>query len=86
MRLVLRNGLSLALVGVLIGVALAAWAAQLLRGLLYDIRPGDPGTFIAVVLMLSAVAVLASFVPPGAPHEWIRCCSEGRVITPLGFS
>ena len=39
-KLVLRNGLSLSLTGVIIGVALAAWAAQLMRGLLYDIRPG----------------------------------------------
>jgi putative ABC transport system permease protein len=61
--LVLRNGLSLALTGVIIGVALAAWAAQLMRGLLYDIRPGDPATFIVVAVILSAVAVLASFVP-----------------------
>jgi ABC-type antimicrobial peptide transport system permease subunit len=61
--LVLRNGLSLALAGVLIGVALAAWAAQLMRGLLYDIRPRDPSTFIVVAILLSAVAVLASFVP-----------------------
>jgi putative ABC transport system permease protein len=63
MKLVLRNGLSLALSGVVIGVALAAWAAQLMRGLLYDIRPGDPSTFIVVALVLAAVAVLASFVP-----------------------
>ena len=62
-KLVLRNGLSLSLTGVIIGVALAAWAAQLMRGLLYDIRPGDPATFIVVALLLSAVAVLASFVP-----------------------
>ena len=62
-KLVLRNGLLLSLTGVIIGVALAAWAAQLMRGLLYDIRPGDPGTFIVVALLLSAVAVLASFVP-----------------------
>jgi predicted permease len=63
MTLVLRSGLTLALGGVVIGVALAAWAARLMRGLLYDIRPGDPSTFIVVALVLSAVAVLASFVP-----------------------
>ena len=61
--LVLRNGLSLALAGVLIGVALAAWAAQLMRGLLYDIRARDPSTFFVVAILLSAVAVLASFIP-----------------------
>ena len=62
-RLVLRSGLSLALVGVVIGVAAAAWASQLMRGLLHDVRPGDPLTFLAVGVLLSAVAALASFVP-----------------------
>ena len=62
-RLVLRNGLSLALLGVAIGVAGAAWASQLMRGLLHDVRPGDPLTFIAVGVILSAVAAVASFVP-----------------------
>jgi putative ABC transport system permease protein len=61
--LVLRSGLTLVLAGVIIGVTLAAWAARLMRGLLYDIRPDDPGTFVVVALVLSAVAVLASFVP-----------------------
>ena len=61
--LVLRNGLSLALAGVAIGVAIAAWASRLLGGLLHDVRPGDPATFAAVALLLSAVAVVASFVP-----------------------
>jgi putative ABC transport system permease protein len=62
-RLVLRNGLSLSLVGVVIGVAIAAWASQLMRGLLHDVRPSDPLTFIAVGALLSAVAAVASFVP-----------------------
>ena len=62
-RLILRSGLSLALVGVAIGVAIAAWAAQLMRGLLHGVRPGDPLTFLAVGILLAAVAALASLVP-----------------------
>ena len=61
--LVLRNGLSLALAGVAIGVVTAAWASRLLGGLLHDVRPGDPATFASVALLLSTVAVVASFVP-----------------------
>lgn len=61
--LVLRNGLSLSLVGVVIGVAIAAGASQLMRGLLHDVRPGDPLTFVAVGALLSTVAAVASFVP-----------------------
>ena len=62
-RLVLRNGLSLALGGVVIGLAVAAWASQLMRGLLHDVHPIDPATFAAVAVLLSAVAAMASFVP-----------------------
>jgi predicted permease len=62
-RLVLRSGLALALSGVAIGVAAAAWASQLMRGLLHDVQPGDPATIGAVAALLSGVAVLASFVP-----------------------
>lgn len=62
-QLVLRNGLTLALAGVLIGVVAAAGASQLMRGLLHDVRPADPVTFVAVAALLSAVAAIASFVP-----------------------
>ena len=62
-RLVLRNGLTLSLLGVVTGVATAAWASRLMRGLLHDVRPSDPLTFIAVGVLLSTVAAVASFVP-----------------------
>lgn len=62
-RLVLRSGLSLSLIGVAIGVAAALWAAQLMRGLLHDVRPSDPLTFVAVGVLLSVIAAVASFVP-----------------------
>jgi putative ABC transport system permease protein len=47
----------------LIGIWFAALAAQLMLGLLYNIRPRDPATFIVVAGLLLAVAALASFVP-----------------------
>jgi putative ABC transport system permease protein len=62
-RLVLRNGLSLSLLGVVIGVAAALWVSQLMRGLLHDVRPSDPMTFIGVGVLLSIIAAVASFVP-----------------------
>ena len=62
-RLVLRSGVTLALTGVVAGAAAAAWAAQAMRGLLHDVRPADPLTFAVVALLLTGVAVLASFVP-----------------------
>jgi len=35
----------------------------LLTGLLYDIRPGDPLTFVALTLVLVGVALLAVYIP-----------------------
>ncbi len=44
-------------------VATAASAAQLMRGLLHDVAPADPLTFVFTVGLLIGVAVLASFIP-----------------------
>ncbi len=62
-RLIMRQGLSLVLVGTAIGLV-GAWAAsRLLRGVLYGENTTDPTTFIVVPLVLLAVATLATFVP-----------------------
>ena len=63
LRLILKSGLSLALIGIGIGIAFALWTSRLMSGLLHDVRPGDPVTFTAVGLMLTAVALVASLVP-----------------------
>jgi predicted permease len=63
LRMVIGNGLVLALAGIGLGVAAAWWATGLMRGLLHDVTPGDPATFAAVALVLAAVATLASLVP-----------------------
>ena len=63
LRLVLRHGMGLALVGVAGGVAGAVALARLIAGLLYGVRPTDPRTLVTVSLLLLAVAALACFVP-----------------------
>ena len=63
LRLVLGSGLTLALTGVVVGAIAAAFATQLMRGLLHDVSPMDPLTFVVVAVVLSAVAVIASAVP-----------------------
>jgi predicted permease len=63
LRLVLREGMTLVGVGVLIGLVVAFAATRLLVGFLYGVSPTDPLAFIGIALLLSAVALVASFVP-----------------------
>ena len=63
LRLVLGRGLLMALAGVAIGVGVAAWTSRLMQGLLHDVTPGDPLTFLSVGVILSVVATIASAVP-----------------------
>jgi putative ABC transport system permease protein len=62
-RLVLRQGMSPALAGVVIGAVGAAAATRWIRGMLYGVAPSDPATFAAVPLFLTAVALLACWIP-----------------------
>jgi putative ABC transport system permease protein len=62
-RLVIGQGLVLALVGVGLGLAGAFAVTRVLANLLYDVRPTDPLTFSAVSLLLMALAAMASYVP-----------------------
>jgi putative ABC transport system permease protein len=62
-RLAMRHGLTPALAGVGIGVVGALGATQLAASLLYGVTPRDPLTFAAVVALLAAVAVGASWLP-----------------------
>jgi len=60
---ILREGLTLAVVGVAVGLAAAAAAARLLSSFLFEIGPTDPLTFAVVAALLLAVALLASYIP-----------------------
>jgi predicted permease len=62
-RLVLRQGMWLALAGVGVGVAGAYAATRLMTGLLYGVSPTDPLTFVGVSALLTAAALLACLVP-----------------------
>ena len=62
-RMVLRQGVVLAAVGIAVG-ALASFAAtRTIEKMLFGIRATDPLAFAAVILMLAAVAILASWLP-----------------------
>jgi putative ABC transport system permease protein len=61
--MVVGHGLKLTFIGVAIGIAGALRLTQFLSSLLYGVRPTDPLTFIAVSLIITGVAFLASYVP-----------------------
>ncbi len=63
LRLVLRQGLHLALIGVIIGIAGAYSMTHLLSGFLYGTEANDPVTFIAVCVLLLLAALVACLVP-----------------------
>jgi ABC-type antimicrobial peptide transport system permease subunit len=61
--LVVGQGFKLTLLGVALGVGGALGLTRFLSTLLYDVRPTDPLTLVAVSLLLSAVALVASYIP-----------------------
>ena len=65
LRLVLRQGMSLTLVGLGIGLLAALGLTRLISSLLFEVRPADPLALGAAVLLLAAVALLAVLIPAG---------------------
>jgi ABC-type antimicrobial peptide transport system permease subunit len=63
LRLVIGQGMRLALLGLGIGLALAIAATRLIQSLLFGLSPTDPLTLAAIALLLLAVTVLASWIP-----------------------
>jgi len=61
--LVVRQGVTLAAVGVLLGLVGAFGVTRVIRSLLYNVTPTDPLSFGGVALFLAAIAVLASYLP-----------------------
>jgi putative ABC transport system permease protein len=63
LRLVVRQGMVLVLIGVGAGVAAALALTRVIASQLYAVRPTDPITFGTVALVLSAIALLATLIP-----------------------
>ncbi len=62
-RLVLADGMRLAVAGLAVGLAGALVASRLLTGLLYEVRPADFATHATVTFVLFAVALAACWIP-----------------------
>ncbi len=62
-RMIVGQGVTLATIGVGIGLAGALVLTRLIASLLYGVAPTDPPTIVAVSLLLLMVAALASWLP-----------------------
>jgi len=63
LRMVLGEGARLVLAALAIGGVASVMLSSLLSGLLYEIEPTDPVTFVTVGAVLAVVALVAAFVP-----------------------
>lgn len=78
LRMMLINGVSLAIAGVVIGLMVSLGAAPLLRSLLHDVSPHDPVVFAVIALLLVTTTFVASWIPARRaahvdPNAALRC-------------
>jgi ABC-type antimicrobial peptide transport system permease subunit len=62
-NMVVRQGMSVALAGVIIGIGAASALSSVLKSLLFGIEARDPIVFLGVPVVLSAVALVAVWLP-----------------------
>jgi putative ABC transport system permease protein len=77
-RMVVGGGARLAVIGIAIGAGGGLVLTQFIRSFLYGVSPSDPLTFTGISLVLSCVAILASYVPARRamkvdPNSALRC-------------
>jgi len=62
-RLIVGQGMTLALIGLLAGLPLALLMGRAIAGLLYGVAPDDLATFAGVAAILAAVSLAACYIP-----------------------
>jgi putative ABC transport system permease protein len=62
-NMVIRQGMLLALIGVVIGIGGAFWLTHFIAGFLFGVKAWDPAAFIVTPILLTAVALLAVAIP-----------------------
>jgi putative ABC transport system permease protein len=63
LRLVLRQGMTLSLLGIAIGVGAALVLTRVIESQLFGVRASDPLTFLSVALLLGGTALAANLIP-----------------------
>ena len=63
LRLVLSDGAKIAFFGIAYGIAGALALTRLMASLLFEVKPTDPATFVAVAVLLALVALVACYIP-----------------------
>jgi putative ABC transport system permease protein len=63
LRMILGQGLVLALVGVALGLVGALWLTRVLGQLLFEVTPTDPVTYVGVAAVLGLAALIACYIP-----------------------
>jgi putative ABC transport system permease protein len=63
MALILRRGVTVAVIGITVGIAGAFAGARYMQSMLFGIEPRDPATFAAVAVSFALVALVASYLP-----------------------
>jgi putative ABC transport system permease protein len=62
-RLVLREAITLLAAGLVLGTVIVLWAGRAAASLLFGLKPYDPVTLITAAALLTAIALVASYVP-----------------------
>ena len=63
LSMVMKHGLQLAVVGLILGLVGAFAVTRLMQTLLFNVRPADPPTMVAVAAVIAGVAIIACYVP-----------------------
>jgi putative ABC transport system permease protein len=63
LRQVLRQGLVLAGIGLILGLAGAVAATRVLASMLFEVKTNDPSIYVGVAALLGGVALIAGYVP-----------------------
>jgi ABC-type antimicrobial peptide transport system permease subunit len=63
LRMVVWRGMSLTLIGVALGLAMALALTRIMQNLLFEVSATDPATFALIALLLLSVALIASYIP-----------------------